>query len=109
MLSARGDVVYNYKMTTYIILGIISGMFCVLAYIPYLFAMYKNKIAPHPLSWFLWTILGFVSLVTYIGVGAKETLPLAIVSFVGPFLIFILTIKYWKGGFSKFDYICLTF
>lgn len=71
--------------------------------------MYKKEITPHPFSWFVWAMLGTVTLVTYMGVGAIETLPLAIVNFIGPFTIFLLTIKYWKGKFPKFDYICLAF
>ena len=94
-------------MTHYIILGLLSPLICVLGYVPYVYSIIKNKITPHPFSWFLWAILGFVTLVTYIGVGAKETIPLAVLNFFGPLFIFFFTIKYWKGGFSRFDYVCL--
>lgn len=96
-------------MISYTTVGIISGGLAVLAFLPYLISMYKKEINPHPFSWFLWAVQGFVTLVTYISLGALATLPLAIVNFFGPFLIFILTIKYWKGKFPKFDYICLGF
>ncbi|MCC6323881.1 hypothetical protein IT400_03775 [Candidatus Nomurabacteria bacterium] len=94
-------------MTNYTIIGIISGLLSVFAYIPYITSIYKKKIQPHPFSWFLWAVLGFATFITYIGVGAKETLPLALISFVGPMIIFFLTFKYWKRGFPKFDYFCL--
>ena len=96
-------------MTNYTIIGLVSGLFSVLAYVPYVFLIYKKRINPHPFSWFLWAVLGFSTLVTYIGVGAKETLPIAFVSFFGPFLVFLLTLRYWKGKFPRFDYFCLGF
>lgn len=71
--------------------------------------MRRKKIEPHPFSWFLWAVLGLVTLITYIGVGAKETIPLAILNFIGPLFIFFFTIKYWKGKFPAFDYVCLAF
>ncbi|MDQ5971658.1 MAG: hypothetical protein QG566_604 [Patescibacteria group bacterium] len=94
-------------MTNYTIIGIISGLLGVLAYIPYITSIYKKKIQPHPFSWFLWMVLGFATFITYMGVGAKETLPLALISFVGPTVIFLITLKNWKGRFPKFDYFCL--
>lgn len=96
-------------MNSYTIIGIISPIVCALGYIPYLISIYRHKTKPHPFSWFLWAILGLVTLVTYIGVGAKETLPLAILNFVGPLFIFFFTIKFWKGNFPIFDYLCLVF
>ena len=93
-------------MTTYQILGIVSPIVSALGYIPYIVMMARGKTKPHPLSWFLWGVVGLVSLVTYIGVGAHETLPLAILNFVGPTFIFFFTIKYWSGGFSFFDKVC---
>ena len=96
-------------MSIYALLGILSPLICAVGYVPYIAAMAKKKITPHPFSWLLWAILGFVSLVTYIGVGAKVTLPLAIMNFAGPTLIFFFTIKYWKEGFSRVDYLCLAF
>lgn len=96
-------------MNTYSVLGIVSPIVCALGYIPYIVAINRNKIKPHPFSWFLWAILGLVTLITYVGVGAKETIPLALLNFLGPIFIFFFTIKYWKGKFPRFDYFCLIF
>lgn len=96
-------------MTNYTIIGIISGLLGVFAYIPYVISIYKKRITPHPFSWFLWAVLGFATFITYIGVGAKETLPLAFISFFGPIVIFFITLKNWKRKFPKFDYFCLVF
>ena len=96
-------------MNTYQILGLLSPIVSALGYIPYVRAMVRREIQPHPISWLLWSILGFVTLVTYIGVGAHDTLPIAVLNCIGPCVIFLFTIKYWKGGFTRFDYLCLTF
>jgi hypothetical protein len=96
-------------MTIYRFLGLLAGVCSIAAYIPYVIYTVRGKIKPHPFSWLLWGILGGVSLVTYYAVGARDTLPLAVVSFVGPSLLFFLSIRYWSGGFSRFDYLCLLF
>ena len=96
-------------MSVYKILGILSPIICAIGYAPYILAMAKKKIKPHPFSWLLWAILGFVTLVTYIGVGARVTVPLAVLNFAGPTMIFFFTLKHWEGGFSRFDYFCLSF
>lgn len=94
-------------MTVYSILGILSGVVCGIGYLPYIYATIKKKNKPHPFSWILWSVLNLVSLITYMGLGAHETMPLAIMNFIGPLVIAIMSIKYWVGSFSKFDYVCL--
>ena len=94
-------------MSVYYVLGMISGIFFTIAYIPYIISVIKGDTKPHPFSWFLWGLIGVISLFFYIRVGATDTLPLAVRGAVFPFVVFLFSIKYWKGGFSHFDYIVL--
>ena len=94
-------------MSVYYILGILSAVFFTIAYIPYIISVVKGKTNPHPFSWFLWGLIGIITLFFYIRVGAAETLPLAVLGAGFPFVVFLFSLKYWKGGFSHFDYIVL--
>ena len=90
------------------LLGILSGVIASTAFIPYVISIARKKTKPHPISWVLWTIIGGFILVSYWGVGARETIWLALINFLGPLTITILSIKYWDRGFSRFDYTCLS-
>ncbi len=94
-------------MTIYKILGILSALIFSFGYLPYIISIVKGKSKPHPMSWVLWTILGAVTFYFSIQVGAHEMLPLALFNFLMPFTVALLSLKYWQGGFSRFDYTCL--
>ena len=94
-------------MSIYYFLGILSGVFFTIAYVPYIYSVIKGETKPHPFSWLLWELIGIISLFFYIRVGAHETLPLAFLGSIFPLIVFLFSLKYWKSGFSKFDYIVL--
>ncbi len=94
-------------MSVYEILGILSPVVASIGYIPYIQGLIKGKNRPHPFSWLPWSIIGLITLITYTGVGATDTLPLAILNFIGPTLVVLLSLKYFKSVQSRFDYTCL--
>lgn len=94
-------------MNTHELLGLFSGLLAISAIIPYVISILQGKAKPHPISWVLWAIIAVTILINYWAVGARETIWLAVANFVVPFTISILSIKYWKGRFSRFDYTCL--
>ena len=96
-------------MSIYKILGILSAVVFTIAYIPYIISIIKKKTTPHPFSWLLWAIIGIITAYFYVLVGAKETLPFAFAGAFFPMIIVFISFRYWKGGFSKFDYGCLVF
>ncbi len=95
-------------MEIHYLLGMLSAVVFTLAYAPYVVSILKGRTKPHPFSWFLWSVIGVISLFFYIKVGAHETLPFAYCGAVLPFFIFFLSMRYWRGGFSKFDYLVLS-
>ncbi len=94
-------------MSIFRILGIVSGCVYVIAYLPYVLSIIKKKTRPHPVSWVLWALIGGVTLFLYLRIGAHETVPLAVLNFILPLAIAIVSVRYWKGGLSRFDKICL--
>ena len=94
-------------MTIYFWFGIISPFVSAIGYIPYVVSIVKGKTKPHPFSWFLWSIVGATVLFFCYAVGARDTLPLAVLNFIGPTCIFLFSARYWEGKFSFFDYACL--
>ncbi len=84
-----------------------AGLLYVIGVVPYLFALHQKKIKPHPISWLLWSIIGFVSFIFYPQTGATYTQLIAYTSFFLPLLIFIFSVREWEGSFSRVDYFCL--
>jgi uncharacterized protein with PQ loop repeat len=96
-------------MTIYRILGLVSAVIFLFGYLPYVISIVKGKSKPHPVTWMLFAILGGVALFFTVQAGARDTLPLVVLNFLLPLMIAVLSLKYWEGGFSRFDYTCLGF
>ena len=94
-------------MNIHTFLGYLSVAVFAAGYVPYIISILRGKTTPHPFSWLLWTVLGFVSFFLYVHVGAKETLPLALGNCILPFVVVVLSLRSWRVKFSRFDYACL--
>ncbi len=94
-------------MTIYEIAGILSALALFASIVPYIISIVRGKTTPHPVSWVMWSLIGGVTLFFTYKVGARETLLFAFFNFLNPTIVMFLSIRYWKGGFSRFDYICL--
>ncbi len=98
---------YHFRMSFYEVVGIASAVVFTSSAIPYIVATLRKKAVPHPVSWVLWAVIGVVTFYFTIKVGAHETLPFAFFNFLTPCIVAALSLRYWKGGFSRFDYLCL--
>lgn len=95
-------------MSHFEIIGIFAGIIEVCAFAPYIFSMVRGKTRPHRGSWFIWTLVGFVLLVSYYQAGAEETIWVPLIMFVGPLVVFLLSFKYGVGGWEDpLDKYCL--
>lgn len=95
----------NFDLSTAI--TVVAGLLYFIAVVPYFRDLFKKVIQPHPVSWFLWSFIGFVNLVFYKDTGATYTQLIAYTSFIIPLLIFIFSFRNWKNGFTKLDLFCL--
>ena len=88
-------------------LGIIAGIISALAFVPYCISILKGKTKPNRASWWIWFWLGILAYFSYKASGAHDTLWVALVYVITPFITAMLSLKYGEGGWNKFDLACL--
>lgn len=88
-------------------IGLIAGMLAIVAFLPYILSILKGKTRPNKTTWWVWTIIGGLVLLSYYSVGANSTLWVPIALFVGMFATAVLSLKYGESGWSKLDLYCL--
>lgn len=96
-------------MEKYTLYGQIATTIIVLAYLPYIFSVFKNKTKPDRTTWFTLFLIGIITFITYKAVGANATLGVALANVIGPFIIFILSLKFGGGWKNINDFKYLIF
>lgn len=94
---------YVFSSHTKEIIGILSGGISLVAYLPYIYSIFQGKTKPSRSSWWIWSLVGLVILLSYYSAGARNTIWVPAVFFVCPLIVAILSIKY--GANSKFDWL----
>lgn len=87
--------------------GYLSGLFIFLGTIPYIRDIFLGKTKPQRATWFIYTVLGSISFFSQLAKGATFSLWLPGVDTFSIVIIFVLSLRYGVGGFSKKDYIAL--
>ena len=90
------------------VLGVTAGILTFFDFLLYSISIIKGKTTPNRATWFILTIVGTVIFSSYYALGARATIWVALGYAVGPFIIFLLSIKLGEGGWSYLDKICLT-
>ncbi len=88
-------------------MGVLAGLVCLAAFPIYIRAILKGETKPNRASFLIWTLTGLLLLESYHAAGAHETLWVAGVYFIGPLIIWLLSLKYGVGGWSPLDRVCL--
>ena len=63
----------------------IAGVIGLLGYIPYALAIVKRKTTPNPVTWWIWSIVGWAAFASYFAAGEQETFWLMLSYAVGAF------------------------
>lgn len=88
-------------------IGQIAGILAVLQVVPYLVSIFHGHTKPERMTYFIWFIVDAISIASYIAVGARTTIWVGLVYVMSGLIIFLLSLRYGMGGFSKLDIICL--
>lgn len=87
--------------------GMLAGLFALLAFIPYVFAILRRMTKPNRASWWIWTAVGGLLIASYRSSGAEATIWVPVSFTVGPLSVALLSLKYGEGGWGPFDSKCL--
>lgn len=86
--------------------GIVAGVISFGAYILYIYSILKGETRPSRATWWILTVVGTVTGVSYYFSGAVETIWVPVADVLGIFIIAVLSIKYGEGGLNIFDISC---
>ena len=84
-------------MEKYTLYGQIATIVIVIAYLPYIVSIFKNRTKPNRTTWLVLFLIGIITFIAYRGVGANATLGVALANVVGPFIVFLLSLKFGEG------------
>lgn len=88
-------------------LGLLSGIFLISGYIPYIYSVLRKKTTPNRASWFIWCLSTAIILFGVHSTGTNEAIWVPIADALGCLIIFLLSIKMGVGGWAKTDKISL--
>lgn len=90
-----------------VLIGQIAGVLAVIQVVPYIVSIFRGHTKPERMSYFIWFIVDALTIASYIAIGATTTIWVGLVFVFTGFIIFLLSLKYGMGGFSKLDIFCL--
>lgn len=91
----------------YQVIGVFAGALSFLAFVLYYVSIVRKKTTPNISTWFILTIVGVLIFSSYYTLGARNTSWVALSYILGPFIAFLLAIKYGERGWTSFDKWCL--
>ncbi len=92
-----------------ITLVIVASLLALIGNIPYLFDVLKEKVKPHPYTWFIWTIVSFVVFFGQLAKGAGIAAIATGISEIFTVIIFLFSLKYGFKNPPKTDKYFLAF
>mgnify|MGYP001821606646 FL=1 len=91
------------------VIGMLSALLSVLAYIPYVKDTLAHRTRPERASWLIWSVLGMVSFLSQMHEGASVSLWFVGAQVAGTFTVFLLSVRKGFGSYLKrLDYLALT-
>jgi len=90
-------------------LGVMSGVLGVVYCIPYVRDILLRKTKPERASWLIWIVLGGIAFFSQLAKGASNSLWMTGADTLGVAIIFVLSLRFGKGGLTKRDVKALLF
>jgi hypothetical protein len=91
-----------------ITMGQLSGILSLIAYFLYFLSVITRKTIPNRVTWIVLSVIGLLIFLSSVELGATEAIWFQLSYFIGPFAIFLASIKYGEGGWSSLDMLCLS-
>lgn len=85
------------------IFAILSGLILLAGAPPYLIDIFKGKTKPERATWFIWSVLGNIALISQISLHGGWSLVFVGLDGLGSTLVFLLSLKYGVGGWTRLD------
>lgn len=84
-------------------IGIGAGVLAMISYIPYITSILRHKTKPNRAAFLIWSVTSTITLAGYIGSGARTSIFIGIAYAIFETSVFLLSLKYGKGGLTKLD------
>ena len=94
-------------MSIEFIFVILSSVFAIGCFLPYIRDIFKGKTKPHIYSWFIWFILQSIGVLAMYKSGAGLGIASLLIGTIFCFFIFTLSFKYGTKNIKIFDKVCL--
>jgi len=94
---------------TFLFFGVLSGLLSIFAFVPYIIDTIKGHTHPERACWFLWSVLGSISLASLLFEGAGASIWFVLVQVSGTIIVFLLSIRRGAGYYlSRRNKVVLT-
>jgi hypothetical protein len=95
-------------MTNYLEIGTLAGIVACLGFVPYIIDTLKGRIKPSIVTWFIWSVIGISSYLSYLEINGWDSSIWVPMSYmIGPIIITTLCLKRVDKTHSKLDIVCL--
>ncbi len=88
-------------------IGEFSVVVSIAGTVPYIGQIVRGQVRPHRASWFVWTFILVLTLWGYRSAGAGDSAWFIAGDLLATAAVFVLSLWRGKGGFERFDVICL--
>ncbi len=89
------------------IFAVIAGLMLLAGAPPYLVDILKGKTKPERATWFIWSVLGMIALISQINLHGHWSIVFVGLDAFGSLMVFSLSLKYGVGGWTRLDKLAL--
>lgn len=87
--------------------AVISGLFALAASPPYIIDTLNNKTKPQRMTWFIFTVLSTIALISQWSLGASWSLVFLALDALASLIVLVLSLSRGVGGYTRLDMLAL--
>ena len=89
------------------LLGQAAAIMALVAAVPYIRSILQGRTKPNRASWLIWVMVNYSLVFSYHFSGATTTIWINMVYVITSSAVFLLSLKYGVGGYTRLDIFCL--